>query len=128
MLPTKVCKLHNPISVDNEERRTLAQRKELALDLISFIESVIRIHQTGERDGIVGEIGSNLLLRVSHDGDNRRTRVKELLMLYRQLTEVPTAKRSLEAPQKHQHHASPAAIITQGDVPTHRVRESEIRS
>ena len=111
MLPAKVREVHDPFTVDNEERRTLAQGKELALDLVLFIDSVVYVHQTGERDCIVGEVGSSFFRRVSHDGDNYGTRVKELLMLGRQLTEVSSTERSHETPQKDQHHACPATVV-----------------
>jgi len=128
LLPTQVRKLHNPFAVDDKERRTLAQGKELALDLVLVIQRVVRVHQAGERDCMVGEVGSCFLWCVSHNGDNHRTRVKELLMLDRQLTEVSSTERSHEAPKKHQHHTRLAAIVTQGDIATHRVWQREIRS
>ena len=128
MLPTKVRELHDPFTVDDEERRTLAQGKEFALDLVPFIHSVVPVHQTGERDRIVGEVGSSFVWSVSHDGDNHGTRVKELLMLDRQLTEVSSTERSHETPQKDQHHTCPATIIAYGDVPAHRVRQREVGS
>ncbi len=128
MLPAKVRELHNSFTVDDEERRALAQGEKLVFDLVLFIQSVVRIHQAGERDCMISEVGSSFLRRVSHNGDNHRTRVKELLMLGRQLTEVPTAERSHEAPQEHQHHTCQAAIIAQGDIATHRVRQREVRN
>ena len=104
MLPTKVCELHGPCTVDDENRRALAQRKEFTFDLVLFVHSVVCVHQTGERDGIVSEVSSCFLRRISHDGNNLSTCVKELLVLGRQLTEVSSTERSHEAPQKDQHH------------------------
>ena len=122
MLPTKVRKLHDPFTVDDEQRWPLAQGKEFAFDLVLFIYRVVCIHQTGERDCMATKVSSGFLRRVSHNGDNHRTRVKELLMLGRQLTEVSSTERSHEAAQKNQHHTCPVAIIAQGDVTAHRIR------
>ena len=57
-----------------------------------------------------------MLNGVVEDTDDLRTRPGECLVLLRQLTEVPAAEGSHEAPQEHQDNASLPTVITERDV------------
>jgi hypothetical protein len=58
---------------------------------------MLRVNQTGKRDGVVSKIGLRTLSRVIEYGDDLYTLSGELVVLIRQLTEVPATERSLEA-------------------------------
>ena len=67
-----------------------------------------------------------MLSGVVEDGDDLHTRSGELLVLLRQPTEMPAAERSFEATQEHEENASPAPVVAERDVSSHRIGQCEI--
>ena len=67
-----------------------------------------------------------MLSGVIEDGDDLHTRSGELLVLLRQLTEMPAAERSIEATQEHQDNAPLAPVVSERDVSSHRIGEREV--
>ena len=84
------------------------------------------VNQAGEWDGVLLEVCLRVPSGVVEDGDDLHTRSGELLALLRQLTEVPSAERSFEATQEHEDNASPAPVVAERDVSSHRIGQCEI--
>ena len=102
LLPTQVCVTNNTVTVDDEKRWTLPQGEQFALDLVSVIHIVVRVHHAGKWNSMTCEIGTCCVRVVVDDSNDLRACVKKLLVLGRQLTKVPSAKGSHKAPQKNQ--------------------------
>ena len=116
LLPADMGVPHHPLPVDDEETRPLTQGVNFALHLVAVKDRVGWVDQAGEGEAVFLEVGPCMLRRVIEDGDDLHTRPGELLVLLRQPAEVPAAKGSLEATQKHQDDASLLTIVTERDV------------
>ena len=125
LLPADVRVTYCSLSVDDEETRPLAQGENAALHLVAVIDRALLVNQAGERDSVLFEVGPCMLSGVVEDGDDLRTRPGERLVLLRQLTEVPAAGGSHEAPQEHQDNASLPTVITERDVSSRCGRQRE---
>ena len=88
---------------------------------------MLRVNQAVERDGVSLKVGLRILGGVVEDGDDFHILFYEILVMFRQLTDVPAAKRSTEATQEHQDDASVPAVVTQGDLSSRGGLECEVR-
>ncbi len=103
------------LAVDDEQRGTLAQGNGFTLHAVLEKHLAGLVGKQGERVSVLLGVGLGSLRRVGRDGEDLRSRLGELLLLGRQLAEMPAAERSAESPKEDQDNAPLSPKVAQGD-------------